>query len=49
METCSGVYFFFCKAGTLIIGRRAENKAKQQSAFAYKGRCKGKSADVQDF
>ena len=48
METCSGVYLFFCRAGTLVIGRRAENKARQQSAIAYKGRCKGNSADVKD-
>ena len=48
METCSGVYLFFCRAGTLVIGRRAENKVRQQSAIAYKGRCKGNSADVQD-
>ena len=48
METCSGVYLFFGRAGTLVIGRRAENKARQQSAIACKGRCKGNSADVQD-
>ena len=48
METCGSVYLFFFRAGTLVIGRRAENKARQQSATAYKGRCKGNSADVQD-
>ena len=47
MEKCSGVYLFFGRAGTLVIGRRAENKARQQSAIACKGRCKGNSADVQ--
>ena len=38
MEKCSGVYLFFGRAGTLVIGRRAENKARQQSAIACKGR-----------